>query len=75
MLKLVLDGANCLVLDEPTNHLDIMARETVEAALTALTERCWWSAMTVILSTRSLTGSGNWKITGSVIIKAIMIFI
>lgn len=35
LLKLVLDGANCLVLDEPTNHLDIMARETVEAALTA----------------------------------------
>ena len=34
LLKLVLDGANCLVLDEPTNHLDIMARETVEAALT-----------------------------------------
>lgn len=33
LLKLVLDGANCLVLDEPTNHLDIMARETVEAAL------------------------------------------
>lgn len=31
--------------------------------------------MTVILSTRSLTGSGNWKDTGSVIIKAIMIFI
>lgn len=35
LLKLVLDGANCLVLDEPTNHLDIMAREAVEAALTA----------------------------------------
>lgn len=35
LLKLVLDGANCLVLDEPTNHLDIMARETVEAALEA----------------------------------------
>lgn len=35
LLKLVLDGANCLVLDEPTNHLDIMARETVEAALAA----------------------------------------
>jgi len=35
LLKLVLDGANCLVLDEPTNHLDIMARETVETALTA----------------------------------------
>ena len=35
LLKLVLDGANCLVLDEPTNHLDIMARETVEAALTS----------------------------------------
>lgn len=35
LLKLVLDGANCLVLDEPTNHLDIMARETVEAALNA----------------------------------------
>jgi len=35
LLKLVLDGANCLVLDEPTNYLDIMARETVEAALTA----------------------------------------
>lgn len=35
LLKLVLDGANCLVLDESTNHLDIMARETVEAALTA----------------------------------------
>ena len=35
LLKLVLDGANCLVLDEPTNHLDIMARESVEAALTA----------------------------------------
>ena len=35
LLKLVLEGANCLVLDEPTNHLDIMARETVEAALTA----------------------------------------
>ena len=35
LLKLVLDGANCLVLDEPTNHLDIMARETVEAALGA----------------------------------------
>ena len=35
LLELVLDGANCLVLDEPTNHLDIMARETVEAALTA----------------------------------------
>ncbi len=35
LLKLVLDGANCLVLDEPTNHLDIMARETVEATLTA----------------------------------------
>lgn len=33
LLKLVLDGANCLVLDEPTNHLDIMARETVEVAL------------------------------------------
>lgn len=33
LLKLVLDGANCLVLDEPTNHLDIMAREAVEAAL------------------------------------------
>lgn len=33
LLKLVLDGANCLVLDEPTNHLDIMARETVELAL------------------------------------------
>ena len=32
-LKLVLDGANCLVLDEPTNHLDIMAKEAVEAAL------------------------------------------
>lgn len=35
LLKLVLDGANCLILDEPTNHLDIMARETVEAALSA----------------------------------------
>lgn len=35
LLKLVLDGANCLVLDEPTNHLDIMAREAVEAALEA----------------------------------------
>lgn len=35
LLKLVLDGANCLILDEPTNHLDIMAREAVEAALTA----------------------------------------
>lgn len=35
LLKLVLDGANCLVLDEPTNHLDIMAIEAVEAALTA----------------------------------------
>ncbi len=35
LLKLVLDGANCLILDEPTNHLDIMARETVEAALEA----------------------------------------
>lgn len=33
LLKLVLDGANCLVLDEPTNHLDIMAKEAVEAAL------------------------------------------
>jgi ATP-binding cassette subfamily F protein 3 len=33
LLKLVLDGANCLVLDEPTNHLDILAKETVEAAL------------------------------------------
>lgn len=33
LLKLVLDGANCLVLDEPTNHLDILARETVELAL------------------------------------------
>lgn len=35
LLKLVLDGANCLVLDEPTNHLDIAAREAVEAALEA----------------------------------------
>lgn len=35
LLKLVLDGANCLVLDEPTNHLDIMGRETVEVALSA----------------------------------------
>lgn len=35
LLKLVLDGANCLVLDEPTNHLDIMSREAVEAALEA----------------------------------------
>lgn len=35
LLKLVLDGANCLVLDEPTNHLDILAREAVEAALEA----------------------------------------
>ncbi len=33
LLKLVLDGANCLVLDEPTNHLDIPAREAVEEAL------------------------------------------
>lgn len=33
LLKLVLDGANCLVLDEPTNHLDIMSQEAVEAAL------------------------------------------
>lgn len=33
LLKLVLDGANCLLLDEPTNHLDILAKETVEAAL------------------------------------------
>lgn len=35
LLKLVLDGANCLVLDEPTNHLDIAAVEAVEAALEA----------------------------------------
>lgn len=35
LLKLVLDGANCLVLDEPTNHLDIMSQEAVEAALEA----------------------------------------
>lgn len=35
LLKLVLDGANCLVLDEPTNHLDIAGREAVEAALAA----------------------------------------
>ena len=35
LLKLVLDGANCLVLDEPTNHLDIASREAVEAALEA----------------------------------------
>lgn len=35
LLKLVLDGANCLVLDEPTNHLDIPAREAVEEALQA----------------------------------------
>lgn len=33
LLKLVLDGANCLILDEPTNHLDISAKEAVEAAL------------------------------------------
>lgn len=33
LLKLVMDGANCLVLDEPTNHLDILAKETLEAAL------------------------------------------
>ncbi len=33
LLKLVLDGANCLILDEPTNHLDIPAKEAVEAAL------------------------------------------
>ena len=75
LLKLVLDGANCLVLDEPTNHLDIMARETVEAALTAFDGTVLVVSHAVILSTRSLTGSGNWKITGSVIIKAIMIFI
>jgi ATP-binding cassette subfamily F protein 3 len=37
LLKLVLDGANCLVLDEPTNHLDILAKETVEAALEIFT--------------------------------------
>lgn len=37
LLKLVLDGANCLVLDEPTNHLDILAKETVEAALETFT--------------------------------------
>lgn len=35
LLKLVLDGANCLVLDEPTNHLDIAAREAVEGAIEA----------------------------------------
>lgn len=33
LLKLVLDGANCLLLDEPTSHLDIAAKEAVEAAL------------------------------------------
>lgn len=33
LLKLVLDGANCLLLDEPANHLDIAAKEAVEAAL------------------------------------------
>ncbi len=35
LLKLVLDGANCLVMDEPTNHLDILGREIVETALSA----------------------------------------
>ncbi|MCD8199216.1 MAG: ATP-binding cassette domain-containing protein [Phascolarctobacterium sp.] len=35
LLKLVLDGANCLVMDEPTNHLDILGREIVETALAA----------------------------------------
>ena len=34
MLKLVLDGANCLVLDEPTNHLDTDMTEWLEEYLT-----------------------------------------
>ena len=33
LLKLVLDGANCLVLDEPTNDLDIDSLELLEATL------------------------------------------
>lgn len=31
--RLTLERANVLVLDEPTNHLDILARETLEQAL------------------------------------------
>ena len=58
LLKLVLDGANCLVLDEPTNHLDIMAKEAVEAALETLTGRFFSSLTTAISLMKWQAASG-----------------
>jgi ATPase subunit of ABC transporter with duplicated ATPase domains len=41
-------AAQLLILDEPTNHLDLDSIAAVEAALPAMTARCWSSATTPI---------------------------
>ncbi|MCD8175414.1 MAG: ATP-binding cassette domain-containing protein, partial [Phascolarctobacterium sp.] len=55
LLKLVLDGANCLIMDEPTNRLDILGRKIVETALSAFDD-------TILLVSHDRYFVGRWRI-------------